>query len=77
MAFFKRTNRCLLKEVGEEGVSALCQIARYGLVVKQHKVTDRSKPLHYQVKLDKNLNPEKPYITESFEEMIGRLTKHE
>ena len=31
----------------------------------------------FEVSLDKNLNSEKPYITESFEEMIERLTKNE
>ena len=31
----------------------------------------------FEVSLDKNLNPEKPYITESFDEMIERLTKNE
>ena len=31
----------------------------------------------FAVSVDKNLNPEKPFITESFEEMIGRLTKNE
>lgn len=31
----------------------------------------------FEVSLDKNLNPEKAYITESFEEMIERLTKNE
>lgn len=31
----------------------------------------------FEVSLDKNLNPEKPYITESFEEMIERIRKNE
>ena len=31
----------------------------------------------FEVSIDKNLNPETPYITESFEEMIERLTKNE
>ena len=30
----------------------------------------------FEVSLDKNLNPEKPYITESFEEMIERIRKN-
>lgn len=31
----------------------------------------------FEVSLDKNLNTEKPYITETFEEMLERLTKNE
>ena len=31
----------------------------------------------FEVSLDKNLNPETPYITETFEEMIERLTKND
>lgn len=31
----------------------------------------------FEISLDKNLNPEKPFITESFEEIIERLTKNE
>jgi hypothetical protein len=31
----------------------------------------------FEVSLDKNLNPKKPYINESFDEMIARLTKNE
>ena len=31
----------------------------------------------FEVSLDKNLNPEKPYITESFDEMIERLSRND
>lgn len=39
------------------------------------KIENRYK--FFEVSLDKNLNTEKPYITESFDEMIERLTKNE
>lgn len=31
----------------------------------------------FEVSLDKNLNPDKSYVTESFDEMIERLTRNE
>ena len=44
---------------------------------KRTKKRIENKYKFFEVSLDKNLNPDKPYITESFEEMIERISKND